>query len=384
MLTMGLKTDSNWNDIGLFVFSDTHVYARSVATSGILNGCTDIINRAVERGVKIFLLTGDFFDRQLPVNTDEYTDIQMWINGFLSKCNQNNIILRILEGTPSHDCGQCKMFIEMNESREEKYRVDVRHVKSIEIEYIESLDLNLLYVPDQTSSPVEVTMARIDELLNIHGLDKVDIALTHAYWDYQLPSHQADHGFKPSDFKKRVRYAVFNGHIHTPTSYGIVHTVGSTARTSHNEEEEKGGIYGRLTRTSRVSGTLNLSRINNPHTVLFKTIDIRGLSMEESMATLKPWLSSPDGSNLRPWYNRGDAFDGAIGDLIREYPQFKWKTKVEKEERKLSKTLVSLEEKYEGVEITPTSLPDLLREKFSAVHDDAAVSSLLKRLEEVL
>ena len=59
-----------------------------------------------------------------------------------------NIILRILEGTPSHDWKQSKLFIHLNDLT--KAGTDVKYIDSLSIEYIDKFGINVLY-PDEIS-----------------------------------------------------------------------------------------------------------------------------------------------------------------------------------------------------------------------------------------
>ena len=62
----------------------------------------------------LILLAGDIFDHLLTLPQEEVDEIQAWITELLAICAKYNILLRVLEGTPSHDWKQSRQFVNLN------------------------------------------------------------------------------------------------------------------------------------------------------------------------------------------------------------------------------------------------------------------------------
>lgn len=134
----------------------------------------------------LILLAGDVFDRLLTLPQEEVDAIQMWIAHLLYVCEKYNIILRVLEGTPSHDWKQSRQFANINAAM--KKPANLKYVEVLSIETIEELGgLTVLYVPDEWNHDANVTRQQVIDLLKQHGLEKVDVACMHGAFDYQLP-----------------------------------------------------------------------------------------------------------------------------------------------------------------------------------------------------
>lgn len=104
---------------------------------------------------------------------------------FLRFCKKYNAQLRILEGTPGHDWKQSRRFELINE--EAKLEVDLKYFDTLSIEYNDVTDLYVLYVPDEWEENPEETLSQVKDLLIANNIDKVDIAVMHDNFEYQLP-----------------------------------------------------------------------------------------------------------------------------------------------------------------------------------------------------
>ena len=61
---------------------------------------------------------------------------------------------------------------------------DFKYIDSVCVEYIEKLNLNVLYVPDNWSANPDITLADVKKAIAEKGLVEVDIAIMHGCFGY--------------------------------------------------------------------------------------------------------------------------------------------------------------------------------------------------------
>ena len=123
----------------------------------------------------IIFIAGDVFDTLMFLSADDVGFIKLWIAKLLRLAAKYNIIVRVLEGTPSHDRKQSLLFPLINGMAEIK--ADVRHITEIYIEHIEKHNINVLYIPDEATATPEKTYEQVIELMSSKGLAQVDFAI---------------------------------------------------------------------------------------------------------------------------------------------------------------------------------------------------------------
>ena len=190
--------------------------------------------RGVLNKIKVLFFTGDVFDKLLTYPSHESIEITLFIKWILYKCSKHNVVLRVLEGTRSHDWRQSHMFETVKGS------TDVKWVSEVSIEYIPALDMNVLYVPDEANRWCKETLTQVHELLIEHKLEQCDIAMMHGVFKYQLSLLPDTH--TQAEYEAIVKYTIYIGHIHTRVVSGKIEPPGSFERLAHNEEEDKGAI----------------------------------------------------------------------------------------------------------------------------------------------
>src|SRR5690606_40929570 len=62
----------------------------------------------------LILFAGDVFDRLLSFPSTEASEAADWFMDFLAMCQRRDIVVRVLEGTPSHDWKQSSFFVGLN------------------------------------------------------------------------------------------------------------------------------------------------------------------------------------------------------------------------------------------------------------------------------
>ena len=360
--------------------SDIHLGHNLVKTSDIIERLYKAIPDNLEtEKLDVIFLAGDVFDKLLFLPDAPVVEIQIWIADLFALCEKHKIVLRVLEGTPSHDRGQGKQFEMIYKAI--KSNVDFRYVDTLSIEYIESLDIYTLYVPDEWDHDPDITWESVQGLLKDQGLTQVDFAVMHGNFEYHLPAHLKLPSHQSSRYLEIVKHYIFIGHFHTHSVYNRVITQGSFDRLGHGEEEAKGHVSVRVSE----DGTLDRVefRINHDAT-RFITIDATGMDAAETINLLRSKEDLPKGSHVRIKCTNDSDVKHAITTLRERFPHYTIKLKVVVDQQVESGNVTGLVEKYEAVEITPSNINKLVEEKFIASGLDATrIEQAMKLLERV-
>jgi len=210
------------------------------------------------------------------------------INDLKEHCLANNILIRVLRGTFSHDRLQNQFWVTEIDMPLVNGEPLVKVFDNLSIEHISSLDIDVLYCPD--NMPYDDAYPVICQLLKKHQLDQVDIICNHGYFEHLLPKgipHKPQNTFKAKDFEKLCKGVVLNGHIHTANVHGRIVTGGSFERLCHGEEELKGFFI------LDINGDkLTHTFIPNTKATLFKSFKLdKYKSMDDATTACKHWLS---------------------------------------------------------------------------------------------
>ncbi len=224
-------------------FSDLHLGHRRNDTHVMIEALDEsILKSGLLKRIKLLFLAGDVFDRLLELNHPAIHEVDRWIWRLFKACERAGVILRVLEGTPSHDRHQSQRFVTVHEVSGSQ--CDFRYVDQIEIEFIEKLGVSVLYIPDEISpAGTHVTKAVVESLLESRGIEQVDLACMHGFFKYQLPYDVKETAYHDEDFYQTiVKYWIFIGHVHNHTRRGKIVAQGSHDRLTHGEEEPKGFV----------------------------------------------------------------------------------------------------------------------------------------------
>lgn len=310
------------SDVLIATTSDIHLGHPRVQTHHIIESLYQAFpdNEETAR-LDILFIAGDVFDRLLSLPQVEVDLIQAWITDILYLCSKYNIRVRVLEGTPSHDWRQSKQFQTVAGSMG-KSAPDFRYVDTLSIEIIKELgDMSVLYVPDEWNADASVTLEQVRELLALHGLSQVDVAVMHGAFDYQLPI-QSSRNHDSRAYMELVKHFIFIGHVHTRTELaGKILAQGSLDRLSFGEEAPKGHYRACISENGNFHWF-----VENKNARIFKTIDCRGMTVAETMECLKDHENCPDQSAFRLLINRDSTIRAGIRELRKAYPQFRIET----------------------------------------------------------
>lgn len=283
-------------DIDYLVISDIHLGHRKNSSSEIITNLKYVIGEHVKNNkLNLIFLAGDVFDSLLTLSADDVGDIILWIEWLFDLCAKHEIKLRVLEGTPSHDWWQSKLFV--NVGNIIKLDLDFKYIQSLSIETIDTLGLSVLYVPDEWSTDTDDTYRQVLQLLASNNLQKVDIAIMHGQFGYQLPAHiQKIPRHNEDNYLNIVRYYISIGHVHNYSVFKRIIAQGSFDRLAHNEENDKGCVHLSL----HVNGDMSYFFIPNINAKTFKTIQLRNINLDVSMKGIEKTVSKlRDDSHLR-------------------------------------------------------------------------------------
>lgn len=350
------------------VISDVHLgNKRNSARNIIANLNEHISNVAFISTLDILFIAGDLFDEMLYLSADEVGDIQVWMGNLLAICRKLKVKLRVLEGTPSHDRHQSRLFMRLDEIQMQsgKYHsdavVDLKYFEILDIEYMEDLDLSILYIPDEWGPTTEDTYAQVLALMKERGIEYVDIAMMHGLFTYQLPEnipHIPRHN--EESYLSIVRYLISIGHIHTFSTYSRIIAEGSFDRLSHNEEEPKGFVVVELS----TDDTYTAEFIENTGAAIFKTISCTEMDMAESLEYIESAISNiPSGANLRIEASASHAIGTNLAVIKTRWPDYIWTFIGRDKGKKEKKALVDSQRTYVPIVLDRQTLADVVIER---------------------
>lgn len=218
--------------------SDLHWGHRNTFTHVALDNLrTNVINVQVLASVDVLFITGDVFDRLLTI--PQGSEIYTFIVELLTLCKKCNTAIRILEGTPSHDWKQSKLFVTINESN--NINADLLYVDTLSIVKDPTLPYVIGYVPDEIRATPEITTREFKEMMTTNGYQQLDFILMHGLMDFQIPGIDAP-SFDSDEWMPLAKYMIYIGHDHTRKEKGNIVIPSSHDRNAHGEEGDKGAI----------------------------------------------------------------------------------------------------------------------------------------------
>jgi len=236
-----------------------------------------------KKSYDMVIVAGDLFDSLLTFLFVNQSDIVSFCNWLLGFCLENKIILRVLEGTPSHDWKQSTIFSQLLLSG--KYEgIDFKYHHSLGIEYMPQWGMNFLYVPDEWAPTTDKTLEQVKQLLSDKGLSKVDFSIMHGQFADQIPGMKNSHLCHDQDeYENLTDQCIFIGHVHKHSTRGKRFAQGSFERLSHGEEENKGFLRASCDIVNRKT---TVKFIVNKRALPFVTLDLLDTDYEEALSRL--------------------------------------------------------------------------------------------------
>ncbi len=244
------------------------------------------------RELDYLFIAGDMFHRLLDFNNEDVYSIVSFIYDLTQFCYTTKTKLRILEGTPSHDWQQSKIFVEINQAQ--KNPCNLKYFTSLDIEIDDGL--SVLYVPDEWAPDEQTLEDEVNMKLAQYHLKEVDIAIMHGAFSYQDPQNHVKNKFRESYFMSIVKHFIHVGHFHSH-SYCMNKIIaqGSFDRLAHGEEEDKGYVIATIYKDDleRDSWTF----VSNKNSYVYKTLELSSRETIESLR--KKIVKYPKGSYIR-------------------------------------------------------------------------------------
>jgi hypothetical protein len=305
-------------------FSDVHLGHPNTTAEHIVGALDALMPDNSSFGeIDIIFINGDLLDRVQSMADDAVVYIIGWMCRFMIQCQKWDVVVRVLEGTPSHDWRQSRLMPYLNEIA--AIGCDIRFVQTLSIEYIERFGMQVLYIPDEWNPSCDATWLQVTELLKTHNLDKVDIISMHGAFPYQMPQNVRHlmELHNPERYLSIVNHWVLIGHIHRFSQYEKILAAGSTDRLAHGEEDKKGMIYIRM----RPSGS-DVKFIPNRRAKAYVTVDCTDLNAEESLDKVDRLVRRLEkDSHVRIRGKRSDPVYSGLDTLKQKYPYFHWTVK---------------------------------------------------------
>ena len=363
------------NKINIFGFSDIHLGHNINKAPNIIKNLFLFINKHMSYLQKsdIVIIPGDIYDRLLSSNSLDYIEIQKFLTKFLKICEELNIIVRTLEGTPSHDMRQMNALYTV--IKELNLKVDYKHISDLSIEHIDKLDIDILYIPDEWKPTPEDVYKDVIEEFKKHNLEHVDIVVMHGAFKYQLPEMvEVCHD---EELYSKLTYGgpVISGHIHTRSIYKNILVPGSFDRLTFNDEgEDKGGYF--ITYNKKEHNFI-FKFLDNKYAMKFITLDVRNETFKNIVDKIKK-LKLKEG-NVSLLINKEDKLNENIQDIAELFPNIKFKLKVKKEtvkETKLNLTTNSIK----NINLDKPTIENYIKDK---IEDPNKLKLILEELTNI-
>ena len=358
------------NTIKIACVSDIHLGHKNTKTSKIIENLrkaffTDHSNKDLD----IWFLAGDVFDGLLDLNDNDLPEIDFFIEDFLRYCSINNIAVRVLEGTPSHDWTQSQRFMTIAKILKLD-NLDIQYIDNVYVEINEKYNISILYVPDEIQPTTDKTLKLVKDTLLSKGLDKVDIAIMHGQFDYQLPSHIKHLPRHSSEaYLELVKKVILIGHIHTFSTFDRIVAQGSFDRLTHGQEEPKGFV-----KVDIKTDSFDIHFIENKYSQLYKSFDIDSLTLEETIDYLDKTIKEyPVDSFVRLTALSTHPVFFNMKELIGRFPYITFsrliKEKNGKQTAEQSEDLDINSSEYLPITLTKDNIPGLLKIKLNTKFD---------------
>jgi len=249
--------------------SDWHLGNSRVPAINICNRLREVMFPLLSQ-TDLLNIGGDVWDTLLS-QSKETNEIVSFLIDMLRICSENNVVVRVLLGTFSHDRDQSIVFKTYQDKCH--FTNDLRYIDTVYLEEISFLGVRILYLPDDLPyESSEACLAAVSEMMAVRGWTWVDYVFGHGYFEHMLPPHiprQPKCTFRVAQFTSFVRRYVCMGHIHLSDITGQVFYNNSFDRIAHGEENPKGLMY-----IEDLGTSAKLHFVENKKATKFITLDL--------------------------------------------------------------------------------------------------------------
>lgn len=358
-MTSGIKP------IKIASFHDVHLGHRNTPTPDILRGFDPIFknNDAELSTWDMLVFPGDLFDRLLFLTDSHLEDILLFLSRIIKIARKHDIVVRILEGTPGHDHKQSRLSTIVKLIMESD--VDIKFIPELSVEYIEKLDIHVLYVPDEWNTDVADTYRQAQDLIFSRGLKKVDYCLFHGAFGYQIDETLNPKAHNEDLWSELVEYYIFAGHVHVKSQYKNILVAGSFDRLVHGEEGSKGWITCEVKKT----GEHEIIFHENPYATLYVTLDVRNKDVEQILTYIEQTVRDyPERSHIRLHALDRDVVTDGIKELRKRFSGLYFTSKIDKKEKeRVQRSLKLVTEVSKAIDLNPDNLSRVITERINSL-----------------
>ena len=309
--------------VNIVTMSDIHYGHDKNKTSNIVNNQNAWMSKYKKdiQKADIFIIPGDVFDKLLSPSSNDSILAYGWLTNLLLFCKENNIKVRILEGTPSHDRKQVMLLDEIIQNLKIE-NLDYKYIPILDYEYIEDLDIDILYIPDVWKPTAQEVYKDVLKKLKEVNKDKVDMVVMHGAFKYQMPDIESDQFHDEDVYNDLVNYLIISGHIHDTSTYNKILVPGSFDRLTHTDGlKPKGGYFITIDKSTQ---QVDMKFLPNNNALPFITIDITDKDIKYIDNELKRLSKTYVTGHIR-FVNKKDNSDKVIyiEEIKRRYPQFR-------------------------------------------------------------
>lgn len=364
---------------------DWHVGHHTTTTTSIVAALYRMFpDNAETAALDLIIIEGDVYDHDLYLYSKDEELFKGFRKYLLQLAKKYDIPVRILEGTPDHDWKQSRSFVIDNEMLE--IGADVRHVETLEIEYMARYDIHILYVPDEFMPRCETTWGYVQEALRRHNLTKVDFCVMHGCFPHQLPNLANQiQMHDPKLYSDITEYYIIIGHIHQPSQSGKIIGPGSIERLVHGDENEKG--YVRIT-IDLLHREDKIEFIPNTDTTPYITLDMRDLPGDEVITKIESTLDKLHHPNihLRILANTVDPATAMYRNITKTYSEVRWRHKVAQDKNNAGQLVTALKDNRVIISrpaLTADNIIDVMTERIRKKKPEL-VSECNRYLKEII
>lgn len=370
-------TASTWSELKCAFISDVHLCSARTPTDHILTNLRQAFpNTAETKELDIIFIAGDLYDDIEYLASVEAVLVDHWLAEFLRTCEANDVLVCILEGTPSHDWRQARRMVDINTYA--RIGAQVMYVDTLSIHYLERFGLHVLFVPDEWETSTDETLRQVRALMEAKGLTQVDFSIMHGLFGFQLPAHVKNIPRHDEHvYSQLTKFIVSIGHDHGYAQWENIVAQGSFDRLSHGEEAPKGHVRG----TFYPDGRRRLQFVENTGAMTYLTQDCRGDDLQAVFTRLDALAQKhPPGSRMRLWVKADHPILAQWNTLTQRYPQYVWSKKIEEDKVEKEEEIVT-PVSFTPITFTANNLPEKIR--FRLLHSDASDALINRALLEL-
>lgn len=374
------------NVLRLAATGDWHIGHHNTPTEQIVQAVlTAFPDNEETAKLDLIIIEGDVYDHDLYLYSKDEETFKYCKRHLLYISKKYDIPIIVLEGTPDHDWKQSRSFIVENKLLE--IGADVRYVDTVEIIYIEKLDMHFLCVPDAYRPTTAETWQIVKDTLKRHNLTKVDFCVMHGCFPHQLPELDGKIQMHDSrNYMSITEYYILIGHIHQSSQFEKIIAPGSIGRLAHRDEGDKGHVVIDVDLVNRKD---KIRFVKNPFATPYVTIDMRKLDSDEVFkridAKLKEY-SKHSTLNFRILSHSDDVATLMYRNIAKLYPQVKWAHKSADDKKKVHQLVTALVDKrveLNKVSLSKDNIADIVYNRILAKNPTLAAGCKLL-LEEII